>query len=83
MIRTSVQSSNISALAWANDTLYISFHTGDIYAYSDVPIEIYTTAVEEESVGRFFHKNIKGCYPYQKLSSDQIAELGLCGVALS
>lgn len=81
MLKAAVKSSNIAALAWANSSLYISFHNGDVYVYHDVEIEVYLEAIKVESVGKHFHKVIKGAYPYQKLSADEIADLGLAQLA--
>ena len=39
--------------------LIITFSDGDIYQYTNVPIEIYVGLVESESKGEYFNKHIK------------------------
>ena len=36
-----VSSSNIASIGYENRTLYVLFHNGGLYAYSDVPESIY------------------------------------------
>jgi KTSC domain len=66
MIQTQVESSNVAAVGWQDDKLMVKFNRGDIYRYDGVPLSVYNDFVNAESVGRFFHANIKA-YPYTKI----------------
>ena len=68
---TTVESSNINALAMSQGNLYVRFHNGGVYEYSGVPDTIFDELVSAESVGGTFHKLIRSnpeAFPYRKLS---------------
>lgn len=69
MERHPVQSSNIAALAWESETLYVTFHHGGEYAYDGVPYEVFTQMVNAPSVGKFFHAEVKSKFPFRKLET--------------
>jgi lysyl-tRNA synthetase class 2 len=48
--------------------LVVRFTDGDEYAYVGVPGEVHRSFAEAESKGRFFAVEIRGRYPYNKLS---------------
>lgn len=56
-----VESSNIAAIGYdeESDTLYIEFNSGKTYTYQDVPIELFNGLEMAESVGGYFHANIR------------------------
>lgn len=55
-----VISSNISALAHDDDeTLYIRFNSGAVYAYDGVTVTKFLLMLGADSVGKFFHAQIK------------------------
>ncbi len=62
-----VDSSNLSSVGYENGTLYISFHSGGLYAYSGVPEYVYFELLNAPSKGKYFHANIKNSYPYDKI----------------
>lgn len=62
-----VSSSNIYSIWHENGTLYISFDKGGLYAYYNVPQNVYSNLMEAFSKGKFFRKNIKNVYNYEKL----------------
>lgn len=66
---TPVDSSNIAGIAYASEshTLSVEFHDGSIYEYSGVPENAYSAFLESASPGSFFHRRVKGAYPYQKV----------------
>lgn len=70
MIRQPVSSSNIKSVGYDPDSmlLEIEFHDGSIYQYSKVPQSVHRALMAAASLGSFLHKNIKGKYPYQKVS---------------
>ena len=54
-----VESSNIQAVYFNEEGLYVKFHNGGVYNYPDVTDTLYNDFVTAESLGKFFHKNIK------------------------
>lgn len=54
-----VSSSNIDALAWDAEVLFVKFKTGAIYKYLGVPKVIFTSVLEASSVGRAFAELVK------------------------
>ena len=71
---TLVTSSNISAIAYHNEQLLCKFTNGTIYTYEDVPELIFERMKVAESVGRFFHAEIKPHFTPHKLGKDPFAE---------
>lgn len=67
MMLFSVLSSNLSKVGYENGTLYIEFHSGGFYRYSDVPEYVYRELMSAESKGKYFAKNIKNVYAYQRI----------------
>lgn len=43
-------------------TLRVCFASGEIYDYDEVPYNMFEDFAESHSVGRFYHKEIKGIY---------------------
>ena len=68
MVRTPVDSSNISSIGYDEDsqTLEIEFHSGAVYQYFDVPSLVYQE-MEAASKGQFLAQHIKGNYRYVKV----------------
>lgn len=69
-----VESSNIKAVGWEptsevseHGTLRVEFRNGAVYEYDDVPRLVFTELVGAESVGAYFHREIKGRYPTRKV----------------
>src|SRR4051812_2537419 len=48
-------------------TLFITFQSGELYAYDDVPPETYAAMRRSISRGRFFMKHIRGRHAYGKV----------------
>ena len=60
-----VDSSNIHSIGYDEDTqtLHIRFKTGSkTYVYEDVPSTEYNSLLESDSIGSYFHTNIKNNY---------------------
>lgn len=49
-----------------NGTLSVEFHSGGIYNYFDVPVDVFVDFIEAESAGRFFHHHIRDEYEYKR-----------------
>lgn len=59
---TPVKSSNIAAIGHDAETgkLHVQFKSGGTWVYDDVPAETHAAMTNADSVGSYFHKNIKG-----------------------
>ena len=68
MERQEVDSSNIDAIGYdeVTETLEIEFRIG-VYQYKNVPEYMYNDLMNADSIGRFFHENIKDVYPYSRV----------------
>lgn len=47
--------------------LNITFNSGAIYEYYDVPMEVTDGIIQADSLGKYFDKNIKGIYNYRRV----------------
>ena len=47
--------------------LTITFNSGAIYEYYDVPMEVTGGIIQADSLGKYFDKNIKGIYNYRRV----------------
>jgi hypothetical protein len=64
MIIKEVVSSTISQIQYNEETseMIIQFKNGGSYSYEGVPQNLFESFHSAESVGSFFHKNIRGEY---------------------
>ena len=67
MNMTSVSSSNLASVGYQNGVLYIRFHSGGLYSYFDVNESVYQDLLNAPSKGKFFYRNIRRAYSYQKI----------------
>ena len=70
MERTAVQSREIAIIGFEpqTSTLEVAFRNGGVYHYSGVSEDVYKALMAAPSLGKYFEKNIKHQYPYQKLA---------------
>lgn len=70
MLATALQSSNLNSASYEvwDATLTIEFHSGAVYAYFDVPPEIYDGLIAAASPGRYHHAHIKNQFRYRRLA---------------
>ena len=61
-----VESSNIGAVKYEGNTLYVRFKTGAVYSYDGVSEELYKQLLNAPSIGKFFAANIKNAYSFNK-----------------
>ena len=64
---TNTHSSWIKDYGWHEDVLSIWISETERYDYYDVPEPVYDLFEKSDSKGSFFHKNIRGQYPYAKV----------------
>lgn len=69
-----VKSSNVDAIAYAQDfeRLFVKFKNGTVYAYENVPVDIYRAFLVAPSKGQYVYyllrgKGADGPYPYKRI----------------
>ena len=62
-----VESSNIESIGYNEGNLYVKFHSGSTYQYSNVPEDVYVQFCNAESKGKFLNANIKEIYIYSRI----------------
>jgi KTSC domain-containing protein len=69
MKRQQVESSMLRGVGYDSETrtLEIEFTSGQVYEYHDVPPEVYAGLLRAESLGQYFHENIRDAYSYLRL----------------
>jgi len=65
-----VDSSTVRAIKYDDKTkvLTITYITGKVYDYANVPRHVFDMALEVKSIGKFVNEHIKLQYPYKKVS---------------
>ncbi len=58
----------------ATRQLVVTFVTGRIYAYADVPADVHNAFRASGSKGRFFNQEIRDCYDCRKITPDRLKE---------
>ena len=48
--------------------MHIRFHSGRLYAYYDVPDDVFHDLLNADSLGSYFNSFIKGAFAYTNLS---------------
>ncbi len=62
---TPVQSSNIQAVGYSNQGLFVRFIGGGTYHYPDAPKSVFDEMVKSDSVGRYFAHKIRGTFRHR------------------
>ena len=64
-----VDSTNLSSVGYddSTSTLYIRFNRGGLYAYYDVPRNIFTGLLNAYSKGEYHKEHIKNIYRYSRI----------------
>ena len=72
-----LESKLLTAAAYAADarTLYLRFHSSDVYRYFDFPPELYRDFLGAESKGRFFLSQIRNQFRYERLARLVVANM--------
>ena len=71
--RKSVVSSNLSSMGYNPiiQTLEVEFNNGSVYQYFKVPQKVYRELESADSLGRYFSKNIRNEFPYERSNGKQ------------
>ena len=64
---TSVNSSNVVAVAYKESNLYVEYRRGE-YVYKNVPKKVYYGLLAAESKGKYMCAEVKGKYEYEKVA---------------
>ena len=69
MTWTAVESSALQAAGYAESQalLYLLFRSGEVYRYFDVARRQYEEFLEADSKGRYFGRNIRGRFLYERM----------------
>lgn len=67
MERAPVRSSDLRSVGYLESILEIEFHSGGLYQYHGVPEHVYNALMSAPSKGRYFHRAVRGVYPYVRL----------------
>lgn len=70
MKRTPVSSSNLESVGFdvENNILEIEFNSGGVYKYFDVPKVVFEQLMSASSHGKFFHREVKGNFRFERVS---------------
>jgi len=71
-----VISSNIKSIGYDEETriMEVEFHSGGIYQYKNVGKEVFTSFMESESKGSYFHQYVKGTFQCERI--DEVPKCG-------
>ncbi|ARL61649.1 KTSC domain-containing protein [Burkholderia pseudomallei] len=69
MNRDPVASSNIASVGYdeTSQTMEVEFHSGAVYQYYNVGLELYEQMMQASSKGQFLHAYVKNAYPYSRV----------------
>jgi len=67
-----VVSSNVAAIGWQQNQLFVKFNNGGEYKYSNVPERVFHDMLAADSKGQFLYEHIKGKFPYTKVRIQNI-----------
>ncbi len=70
-----LESKMFFSVAYDADTriLYLRFRSSDVYQYFQFSEDNYQQFLRAESKGRHFLRNIRNCFPYERLAKLQVA----------
>ena len=63
-----VKSSNIDSVEHSGETLTVTFKSGHVYEYSDVPASMFEDMIRDASPGSYLHRHIKDRYPHRRVT---------------
>lgn len=70
-----VESTNLAAICFipeegtASGELRVRFHAGKVFSYEKVPSHVVENLITAASLGSYFHRYIRGKFPYRELSA--------------
>lgn len=69
-MRIPVQSSNLKTVGYdpTSSTLEVEFHSGSVYEYRRVPVQLHVGLMSAPSKGEYFQAHIRDKYPTRRIS---------------
>jgi citrate synthase len=69
MVREKVESTSLASVGYDAETqvLEVEFHSGSIYQYLNVPVEVYNELMAAESHGSYFANFIRNNYQFRQI----------------
>ena len=69
MIDVSIKSSSLKSASYdcLNESMTVTFNSGSVYKYSEVPLSLFTKFRMAKSQGQYFNKHISPNYIYRKV----------------
>lgn len=66
-----VRSSMIRAVGYTTpkQQMHVRFNTGNVYGFSDVPVDVYSGLLKADSKGTYFNENIRDKYEHKKMAA--------------
>jgi hypothetical protein len=76
--RIPVDSSTLAAVRYlpSSRELEVTFRSGQIYRYLDIPIRVYRELLAAESKGTYYNFNIRNRFSFQQLVKSSSARTG-------
>jgi hypothetical protein len=70
---TPVESSSLSAIGFDGSVneLYVSFRSGKVYCYFQVPSSVHRGLLSAPSLGRYFNETVRDRYPSLRLRAEE------------
>jgi hypothetical protein len=69
MQRFPVDSSTLKSVGYDKESriLEVEFHENKVYHYFDVPIDVFNSLVDADSIGAFLNKRVKTRFAFKKV----------------
>lgn len=52
--------------------MHVRFNTGNVYGFSDVPVDVYSGLLKADSKGKYFNEHIRDKFEHKKMASAPI-----------
>ncbi|MGA1354220.1 MAG: KTSC domain-containing protein [Candidatus Limnocylindrus sp.] len=49
--------------------MHVRFNTGNVYGFSDVPVDVYSGLLKADSKGTYFNENVRDKYEHKKMAA--------------
>lgn len=72
MEKRELNSSNIKSAMHDGNDMFLHFHKGAVYQYSDVPYHVFEQLCEAESSGKYFHQFVKNVYTARAVPREEL-----------
>ena len=75
MIVTAVESTTLKTIAYDEGLalLRLEFRSLAIYDYFGVPVAVHEELLNASSIGAYFNKQVRGCFPYSLVAREGLS----------